>query len=264
LFTTSALYQNGYRITADPKTLPPVFFDAYKIPENERSDKFKWFAVLTWVGRRPNPKYGATKVDLMECPHYRSSMVPQSVEQVTAKKTEEAVDYMKMGLVKEIRKNGAIACVKEEGEEKEQKFFIPGWSYTHFNSTKVKFLTTTQGIGLGIGDLVNFYIDPNVIAKPYDAVACNVDVLKHADVPKPPTEKKVRKKSTMSTSSSKSGKGKKPHVNWKNFLLKAALPEEEPEGEEKEREKDPDGNLRKTMKTLMTPIARYPRTKSTT
>jgi len=240
LFTTSALYQNGYRITADPKTLPPVFFDAYKIPENERSDKFKWFAVLTWVGRRPNPKFGATKVDLMECPQYKASMVPQTVEQVTTKKTEEAVDYMKMGLVKEIRKNGAIAYVKEEGEEKEQKFFIPGWSYTHFNSTKVKFLTTTQGIGLGIGDLVNFYIDPNVIAKPYDAVACNVDVLKHADVPKPPTEKKVRKKSTMSTSSSKSGKGKSPHVNWKNFLLKAALSEEEPEGEEKEREKDPD------------------------
>merc|ERR1712168_181861 len=240
LFTTSALYQNGYRITADPKTLPPVFFDAYKIPENERSDKFKWFAVLTWVGRRPNPKFGATKVDLMECPQYKASMVPQTVEQVTTKKTEEAVDYMKMGLVKEIRKNGAIAYVKEEGEEKEQKFFIPGWSYTHFNSTKVKFLTTTQGIGLGIGDLVNFYIDPNVIAKPYDAVACNVDVLKHADVPKPPTGKKGRKKSTMSTSSSKSGKGKTPHVNWKNFLLKAALSEEEPEGEEKEREKDPD------------------------
>ena len=51
---------------------------------------------------------------------------------------------------------------------------------------------------------------------------------------------KVRKKSTMSTSSSKSGKGKNPNVNWKNFLLKAALSEEEPEGEEKEREKDPD------------------------
>ena len=38
----------------------------------------------------------------------RASMVPQTVEQVTTKKTEEAVDYMKMGLVKEIRKNGAI------------------------------------------------------------------------------------------------------------------------------------------------------------
>jgi len=231
LFTTSALYQNGYRITADPKSLPPVFFDAYKIPENERSDKFKWFAVLTWVGRRPNPKFGATKVDLMQCPQYKASMIPQTVEQVTTKKTEEAVDYMKMGLVKEIRKNGAIAYVKEEGEDKEQKFFIPGWSFTHFNSPKVKFLTTTQGVGLSIGDLVNFYIDPNVVANPYDAVACNVDVLKHADVPKAPTEKKVRKKSTMSTSSGKSGK--QTHVSWKAFLLKAeeAAEDTDPEGD---------------------------------
>jgi len=227
LFSTSALYQNGYRITADPKTLPPVFFDAYKIPENERSDKFKWFAVLTWVGRRPNPKFGATKIDLMECPQYKASMVPQAIEKIIPKKTEEAVDYMKMGLVKEIRKNGAIAYVKEEGEDKAQKFFIPGWAYTHFNTPKVKFLTTTQGIGLGIGDLVNFYIDPNVTAKPYDAVACNVDVLKHADSPKVLVEKKVRKKSTMSTSSSKSGKGKQPPVSWKNFLLKVALAEED-------------------------------------
>ena len=39
-------------------------------------------------------------------------MVPQTVEQVTTKKTEEAVDYMKMGLVKEIRKNGAIGMCK--------------------------------------------------------------------------------------------------------------------------------------------------------
>merc|ERR1719474_548275 len=231
LFTTSALYQNGYRITADPKTLPPVFFDAYKIPENERSDKFKWFAVLTWVGRRPNPKFGATKVDLLECPQYKASMVPQTVEQVAAKKTEEAVDYMKMGLVKEIRKNGAIAHVKEEGEDKEQKFFIPGWSFTHFNSPKVKFLTTTQGVGLSIGDLVNFYIDPNVVAKPYDAVACNVDVLKHADVPKAPTEKKVRKKSTMSTSSGKSVK--QPPMGWKDFLMKA---------EEAAEDSDPGGS----------------------
>jgi len=233
LFTTSALYQNGYRITEDPKTLPPVFFDAYKIPENERSDKFKWFAVLTWVGRRPNPKMAATKVDLMECPHYKMSMVPQTVEQVTTKKTEEVLDYMKMGLVKEIRKNGAVAYVKEEGEEKEQKFFIPGWSFIHVNSTKVKFLTTTQGVGLSIGDLVNFYIDPNVFAKPYDAVACNVDVLKHADVQKAPTEKKVRKKSTMSTSSGKSGT--QPKMGWKAFLLKA---EEAPE--DTDPEADPD------------------------
>jgi len=190
LFTTSALYQNGFRITADPKTLPPIFFDAYKIPENERSDKFKWFAVLTWVGRRPNPKFGATKADLMACPQYKASMVPRVIEQINAKKNEEAVDYMKMGLVKEIRKNGAIAYVKEDGEAKEQKFFIPGWAYTHANAPKVKLLTTTQGIGLNIGDLVNFYIDANMTAVPYDAVACYVDVLKHTDVPKAPIKKK--------------------------------------------------------------------------
>ena len=107
-------------------------------------------------------------------------------------KAEDVVDYMKMGIVKEIRKNGAVAHVKEEDEEKEQKYFIPGWAFTHFNTPKIKFLTTTQGVGLSVGDLVNFYIDPNVFAKPYDAVACNVDVLKHADVPKEPMEKKVR------------------------------------------------------------------------
>merc|ERR1711879_1061435 len=55
----------------------------------------------------------------------------------------------------------------------------------------------------------------------------NVDVLKHADSPKVLVEKKVRKKSTMSTSSSKSGKGKQPPVSWKNFLLKVALAEED-------------------------------------
>merc|ERR1712008_354797 len=30
LFSANALYRNGYKITADPKSLPPVFFDAYK------------------------------------------------------------------------------------------------------------------------------------------------------------------------------------------------------------------------------------------
>ena len=96
-------------------------------------------------------------------------------------KKKEEVDYMKMGIVKEIRKNGAIAVVKEEDEETEQKFFIPGWSFSHVNTPRSKFLTTTQGVGVSIGDLVNFYIDTNMVAKPYDAVACNVDVLKHAE-----------------------------------------------------------------------------------
>jgi len=226
LFSTNALYQNGYKITQDPKSLPPVFFDAYKIPENERGDKFKWFAALTWVGRRPNPKFGATKDELLSCPHYRSS-VPQGIDQVRAVKSGDGFhDYMKMGLVKDIRRNGAVVHVKEEGEDVEQKFFIPGWSFIHTNSPKVKFLTTTQGVGLCVGDLVNFYIDPNMTAKPYDAVACNVDVLKHVDVPASPTAKKVRRKSTKSTSSDKP-----PPMSWKNFLIKADIVEEASEAD---------------------------------
>ena len=122
-------------------------------------------------------------------PFFRRSSLSHNTR---PEKAEDVVDYMKMGIVKEIRKNGAVAHVKEEDEEKEQRYFIPGWAFTHFNTPKIKFLTTTQGVGLSVGDLVNFYIDPNVYAKPYDAVACNVDVLKHADVPKGPIEKKVR------------------------------------------------------------------------
>ena len=56
------------------------------------------------------------------------SSVPQGPidHQVRSIKAGEAVDYMKMGLVKEVRRNGAVVHVKEEGEDKEQRFFIPG------------------------------------------------------------------------------------------------------------------------------------------
>ena len=65
----------------------------------------------------------------------------------------------------------------EDGQE--ERYFVPGWMYQHINIPRVKFLTTTQGIGLCVGDLINFYVDPKMEAKPYTAVACNVDVLKH-------------------------------------------------------------------------------------
>ena len=71
LFSTNSLYLNGYRAGVDPKSLPPVFFDAFKIPESDKFDKFKWFAVLTWTGRRPNLKFCSTKEDLTNCSAYR-------------------------------------------------------------------------------------------------------------------------------------------------------------------------------------------------
>jgi len=218
LFSANALYQNGYKLNADPKTLPPVFFDAYKIPEADRPERFKWFAVLTWIGRRPNPKFASTKEELTQCIQYKMSTSHQNDIASNPKKGQDEVDYMKMGIVKEIRKNGAVAVVKEEGEEKEQSYFIPGWSFSHLNTPRTKFLTTTQGVGLSIGDLVNFYIDNNMFAKPYDAVACNVDVLKHAEI-----KKKARKRSTSKGS---------PPVFWKTFLLQSEVdPEQASEGD---------------------------------
>lgn len=229
LFSTTALFKSGFKFTGDPKTLPPVFFDAYKIPESEKVDRFKWFAVLTWVGRKPNPRFCSNLDELNGCQLYKQCLMNNNDPPpagVQGKKPEEhRVDYMKMGYVKEIRKNGAIAVVKEEGQDLEQKFFIPGWSFTHINTPKVvKFLTTTQGVGLSVGDLVNFYIDPNMHAKPYDAVACNVDVLKHADV----AIKKAGsgKKKTTTTPPSSSAR-KQPPMSWKKFLMTAEIVQDE-------------------------------------
>jgi hypothetical protein len=210
LFSTNSLYLNGYRANVDPKSLPPVFFDAFKIPESDKFDKFKWFAVLTWTGRRPNPKFCSPKDELTNCSAYRQSWNNNETAAATAKKPESEFDYMKMGIVKEIRKNGAVAIVKNEDSDLEQKYFIPGWAFS-VNSSRQKQLTTTQGIGLSVGDLVNFYIDPNSQAKPYDAVACNVDILKHADAPGVTKDKKVKPV--------KFGPQKKPPVSWYSFLM---------------------------------------------
>ena len=36
--------------------------------------------------------------------------------------------------------------------------------YQHINISRVKFLTTTQGVGLCVGDLINFYVDPQLVS----------------------------------------------------------------------------------------------------
>lgn len=71
LFSMSALFRDGYQLYGDPKALPPVFFDAFMIPNAEKVDKFKWFAVLTWVGRKPNSRFCSTKDELLNCPYYK-------------------------------------------------------------------------------------------------------------------------------------------------------------------------------------------------
>lgn len=42
-------------------------FDAYRLPGCKASNKygeFSWYAALVWVGRKPSPRYCATKEDL--------------------------------------------------------------------------------------------------------------------------------------------------------------------------------------------------------
>merc|ERR1712025_91879 len=87
-------------------------------------------------------------------------------------------------------------------------YFIPGWAFTSGHARQ-KQLTTTQGKGLSVGDLVTFYIDPNMQAKPYDAVAGNVDILKQAEASTNDGKEKAKK----------IGPAKKPPVNWIQFLM---------------------------------------------
>ena len=127
-------------------------------------------------------------------------------------KKQEDLSYMLMGIVKEVRKNGAVAVVKNEDSDLEQKYFIPGWAFTSRHARQ-KQLTTTQGKGLSVGDLVTFYIDPNMQAKPYDAVAGNVDILKQAEASTNDGKEKANK----------IGPAKKPPVNWIQFLMTEEL-----------------------------------------
>ena len=57
-------------------------------------------------------------------------------------KKQEDLSYMLMGIVKEVRKNGAVAVVKNEDSDVAQKYFIPGWAFTSGHARQ-KQLTTT-------------------------------------------------------------------------------------------------------------------------
>lgn len=90
MFSINALFKDGYVyrkfepiwmpfrniniwfiLGRDPKTLPPVYLDAYKIPNLDKTERFQWFAVLTWVGRKPNPKFCSNKDELTNCAYYK-------------------------------------------------------------------------------------------------------------------------------------------------------------------------------------------------
>lgn len=234
LFSMDALFKDGYPYRRDPKLLPPVYLDAYKIPNGEKLDRFQWFAVLTWVGRKPNPKFCSNKDELMNNVHYnaRENQVSEYIG------SGGVASYMKLGTVAEIRKNGAVATVNTE-DGQEERYFVPGWMYQHINIPRVKFLTTTQGIGLCVGDLINFYVDPKMEAKPYTAVACNVDVLKHVVESPSKSNKRRRRRTTSSQTKQKHNQIRE----WKKFLLNENLEDSKTESDDDDPEYIPPLNL---------------------
>jgi hypothetical protein len=86
-----------------------------------------------------------------------------------------------------IRKSGAIVSL---GKDSEERAFIPGWSHRNLKYGGT-FLTTTQGVELAIKDLITFCLDPTQTEKGFEAVGCNVTVLKHA-------AEKVRRRTSSS------------------------------------------------------------------
>lgn len=241
LFSMNALFKDGYQYRRDPNVLPPVYLDAYKIPnaENLQDKRFQWFAVLAWVGRKPNLKFCSNKDELVKSRYYKMMKTNNNEPQDNPRKADEIGSYMKMGTVTSIKKNGCVTKVTTE-DGKEENYFVPGWTYNHLNIPRTKFLTTTQGIGLCVGDLINFYVDPKMVAVPYTGVACNVDVLKHVENISKGGKKRRRRNSSVKSKVSTTQK-KVPIREWKKFLLKADL--DEADGSEVDPEYKPPINL---------------------
>ena len=149
-------------------------FDGYRFPgKGEPSKESMWMAVLVWSGRKPSPKFCATKDDLSvpELTNQNQGGGPLAMP-------GDAVfnECMKIGEVLEIKQDGAVASLKKDSDD---RAFIPGWSHQSVH-TRAKFLVTSQGVELALKDLVAFYVDPKKKPpKQYKAVGCNVMVLKH-------------------------------------------------------------------------------------
>ncbi len=88
LFSAKSLFRDGWLYQGDPMKLPPMEFDGYRVPgavgctghsgkggEKGAGVEYTWYAVLVWCGRKPSPKYCATKEDLTSSPYFQSVQV---------------------------------------------------------------------------------------------------------------------------------------------------------------------------------------------
>ena len=62
-------------------------FDGYRVPAASRSGNghpsdCAWHAVLVWCGRKPSPKFCATKEELASSPYFQGGQQVKLVDQV--------------------------------------------------------------------------------------------------------------------------------------------------------------------------------------
>ncbi|CAB4062573.1 unnamed protein product [Lepeophtheirus salmonis] len=186
LFCVKSLFVDGWQYGSDPLKLDAIKFDGYHIPGPEVQGRdYTWYAVLVWGGRKPSPKFCATKDDLTSSKllfkqdSFFPSPAPGSPTSKSPSKSGAGVDDgMIIGEISEIRKNGAVVTMRSKGAD--EKAFIMGWRHESLRR-KGYFLTTTQGVSLAVKDLVGYYIDPNHKVEPFTTVAHQIIVLKHAE-----------------------------------------------------------------------------------
>jgi len=174
-FCVKSLFKDGWNYSGDPLKLPAIKIDGYQIPDDKGEKNYSWYAVLVWCGRRPSPKYCSTTEDLKSTPVFREGRLSTVSSIGDVRKLRQPSSSMMVGKVIEVRRNGAVLQVREDGPD---KVFVPGWMRKL--STKVgTWLSTASGECVGLGDLVAYYVDSEVKAG-YSAVGKNVMVLKES------------------------------------------------------------------------------------
>ena len=65
--------RDGWRFNGDPCKLGVVTFDGYRIKPT-KGENSCWYAVLVWSGRKPSPRFCATRDDLTSSTYYKRSV----------------------------------------------------------------------------------------------------------------------------------------------------------------------------------------------
>ena len=69
----NVINRDGWRFNGDPCKLGVVTFDGYRIKPT-KGENSCWYAVLVWSGRKPSPRFCATRDDLTSSTYYKRSV----------------------------------------------------------------------------------------------------------------------------------------------------------------------------------------------